>query len=91
MEVLFRRRLARFIDPALRSDIVQGLSTYGIWFDPRTPVTDCRDAKDNKFLELALAAAASIIVSSDNDLLVLNPWRGIRVLRPAEYLTSQGA
>jgi putative PIN family toxin of toxin-antitoxin system len=34
-------------------------------------VTDCRDAKDNKYLELALAAGVGVIVSSDDDLLVL--------------------
>jgi predicted nucleic acid-binding protein len=31
--------------------------------------------KDNKYLELALTASASIIVSSDEDLLVLDPCR----------------
>lgn len=49
-------------------------------------VTDCGDAKDNKYLELALAAGADMIVSSDDDLLTLHPWRGIPVLRPAAYL-----
>jgi predicted nucleic acid-binding protein len=44
--------------------------------------------KDNKYLELALAAGAEIIVSSDDDLLVLHPWRGKRILRPADYLAS---
>ncbi|MGA9865203.1 MAG: hypothetical protein WBQ75_02045 [Acetobacteraceae bacterium] len=39
-----------------------------------------------KYLELALAAGATLIVSSDNDLLILSPWRGIPILRPAEYL-----
>jgi hypothetical protein len=49
-------------------------------------VTDCRDPKDNKYLELSLAAGAETIVSSDDDLLVLDPWRGVRIMRPAEYL-----
>jgi uncharacterized protein len=49
-------------------------------------VTDCRDPKDDKYLELALAAGAETIVSSDDDLLVLHPWRGVRILRPADYL-----
>lgn len=39
-----------------------------------------RDAKDDNFLELALTADASTIVSSDDDLLVMHPWRGIRIL-----------
>ena len=55
-------------------------------FQPLEPVTDCRDPKDNKYLELALAAGASIIVSSGDDLLVLDPWRGIRILRPVNSL-----
>ena len=54
--------------------------------EPMERVADCRDRKDNKYLELALAAGASIIVSSDDDLLVLDPWRGIRILRPADYV-----
>jgi putative PIN family toxin of toxin-antitoxin system len=48
----------------------------------------CRDSKDNKFLALALAAEADAVVSSDEDLLVLNPWRGIPILTPAEFLAS---
>lgn len=53
-------------------------------------VTDCRDPKDNKHLELALASGADTIVSSDADLLVLHPWRGTRILRPADYLAETG-
>ena len=52
---------------------------------------DCRDAKDNRYLELALAARAAAIVSGDEDLLVLDPWRGVRVLRPAQFLEMLGA
>ena len=51
-------------------------------------VNDCRDAKDNKFLELALAAKAGTIVSSDADLLVLNPFRGTNILTPAQFLLA---
>jgi putative PIN family toxin of toxin-antitoxin system len=51
-----------------------------------TQVTDCRDAKDNKFLELALSAQAPIIVSSDSDLLVLHPYQGINVYLPGDFL-----
>lgn len=46
----------------------------------------CRDSRAHKFLALALAAEADALVSSDEDLLVLNPWRGIPILTPAEFL-----
>ncbi len=53
-------------------------------------MTDCRDPKDNMYLELALASGAGTIVSSDGDLLVLHPWRSVRILRPADYLAEAG-
>ena len=46
----------------------------------------CRDPGDNQFLALALAAEADVLVSSDDDLLVLNPWHGIPIVTPAEFL-----
>jgi uncharacterized protein len=49
-------------------------------------ITDCRDPDDNKILELAWDANAKIIVCGDNDLLVLNPYRDIEILRPHEFL-----
>ena len=49
-------------------------------------VTDCRDPKDNKFLELALSGKADFIITGDDDLLNLHPWRGIAILSPADYL-----
>jgi uncharacterized protein len=49
-------------------------------------VTDCRDPKDNKFLDLALTANARILVSSDSDLLVLHPYRNIDIVTPSMFL-----
>jgi predicted nucleic acid-binding protein len=62
------------------------VNTESAVFVPTEQVTDCRDPKDNLYLELALAAEADTIVSSDADLLVLHPWRSVRILRPADYL-----
>ncbi len=38
-------------------------------------------------LELALSGGADIIISGDDHLLRLHPWRGIRILKPADYHT----
>jgi putative PIN family toxin of toxin-antitoxin system len=84
--VLHRPKLARFLDQDLRDELLDLLLSAAVWFEPTERVTDCRDAKDDKYLELALAARAGVIVSSDDDLLMLNPWRGVRILRPTEYL-----
>lgn len=90
LSVFSRPRLARFIDPDRRDEMLALLDAYGVFFAPAEHVTDCRDPKDNKYLELALAAGAETIISSDADLLVLHPWRGVRILRPADYLRGVG-
>jgi len=48
----------------------------------------CRDPKDNQFLALCQACAATVLVSSDADLLVLHPWHGIPILTPATFLQA---
>lgn len=48
----------------------------------------CRDAKDAKFLALALDCQAVALVSSDADLLVLHPWNEIPILMPAAFLAT---
>lgn len=53
---------------------------------PKQTITACRDPKDNKFLEAALAGEADVIVTGDDDLLVLNPFEGVDILRPAKFL-----
>lgn len=47
-----------------------------------------RDADDNKILECALAARAEVIVTGDSHLLELDPWRGIRILSPTDFLAE---
>lgn len=52
--------------------------------------TECRDEDDNKFLSLALSVDADIIVSGDGDLLVLNPYKNIRILTIRQYAEESG-
>jgi uncharacterized protein len=46
----------------------------------------CRDPRDDKFLELALAGRADFLLTGDTDLLSLHPFRGTAILTPAAYL-----
>jgi hypothetical protein len=89
-EVIGRPKFARVLTEDRQAEILQLLTAAAIWVENVRSVQDCRDAKDNKYLELAEAAGADVIVSSDEDLLVLNPWRCIRILRPKEFLTEAG-
>jgi len=51
-------------------------------------VKECRDPKDDKFLELAVNGSADFIVSGDKDLQVLHPFRNIPILSPREFLDT---
>jgi predicted nucleic acid-binding protein len=55
-------------------------------FFPKIVITDCRDPKDNKFLELAISSGASCIISGDKDLLALNPFHDIPIMSAVDFL-----
>ena len=61
------------------------LAEYAAAFNPIEifwEITDCRDPRDNMFLELALSGKADVVVTGDADLLCLHPWRGVAILSP---------
>lgn len=59
--------------------------------EPDARVSDCADYEDNRILELALACEADLIVSQDNDLTSMSPWRGIPVVTPREFASRVDA
>ena len=46
----------------------------------------CRDKSDDIVLATALAGKADVIVTGDEDLLVLKKFRGIEILLPRQFL-----
>lgn len=88
-EVLFRKKFDKyFLNDEERLDAINRISSYAVLFSPTEIITACRDPKDNKFLELAVTANASCIITGDKDLLELNPFREIPVLSAADFLNK---
>ena len=54
--------------------------------EPTEQITDCSDPDDNRVLECAVAAKAGFIVTGDNALLRLNPFRNIQIVTAAQFL-----
>lgn len=46
----------------------------------------CEDTSDLKFLNLAVEHRVDCIVSGDRHLLILNPFHGIPIVLPADFL-----
>jgi putative PIN family toxin of toxin-antitoxin system len=86
--VLFRQKFDKYFSKEERLQIVEKLHDEAFF----VPVTSnnrlCRDPKDDKFLDLAIDAGASCIITGDKDLLVLHPFRDIPILSPAAFLDS---
>lgn len=55
---------------------------------PTRRITICRDPDDNMFLEAAVDGGADIIVSGDDDLLEIEAFEGIPIVRPGEFLSK---
>lgn len=88
-EVLYRPKFDRYLTKERRQEFLENLTENAQFIDVTEQINECRDPKDNKYLELALSGQAECIVTGDDDLLVLNPWRGIEILTVQEFLASK--
>jgi uncharacterized protein len=89
--VLTRAKLRRYLPDDLRRQFVEMMENHVRLFVVRDEefcagLPACHDPKDNQFLALAFECEANAIVSSDDDLLVLDPWGEIRIQPPAGFL-----
>jgi putative PIN family toxin of toxin-antitoxin system len=87
-EVLGRSKFDRYVTQDEREEFLQKLLDEGTVIEVGEAIRECRDPKDDKFLELAVSGAASCLVTGDKDLLVLNPFRGIPILTPSQFLAT---
>ena len=88
-EVLARPKFDRFVAVQRRQRILDIVLVKAERVEPTELVRECPDPKDDKYLSLAAAGKADVIVGGDEKhLLPMHPWRGIRILRAAEYLVS---
>ena len=86
VDVTSRPKFDRYRAVADRAEFVRRYAEVVEMVIVTEAVNDCRDSKDNKFL--ALAATANAIISSDDDLLVLNPYRGIVIVDLAGFVAK---
>lgn len=64
-EVLERGKFDRYLTPAEREEFLEGLIDRATVVEPVESIRESRDPKDDKFLELAVKANASHIVTGD--------------------------
>lgn len=88
-EILTRRHLTKKFNEQRTS--VDELATLYLEFARAvsplsTPRAVPRDVDDDQVVACALAAQANLIITGDQDLLVLNAYQGIDIVTPAQAL-----
>lgn len=90
---MWRPKFDRYLTLESRKLILHDFRAVARWADIPSAVSTrrfCRDADDDKFLHLALAGAARVIVSGDKDLLDLGQVDTVQILSPAMALARMG-
>ena len=85
-EVLQRDRFDRFLTLEEREEFLRALIAESTLVEPEVAIRECRDPKDDRFLELAVGGGARYLVTGDQDLLVLNPFRDVVIVTPDQFL-----
>ena len=85
-EVICRPKFDRYVRESNRKEFLASVLEDAESIEVIDSISDCRDPKDNKFLELAVSGDATHLVTGDDDLLVLHPFRGVAILTPQAFL-----
>ncbi len=87
VEVLTRSKFDPYVTREDRRQFLELLGGVARIVPIVRKIRACRDAKDDKFLDVAVNGEATAIITGDQDLLVLDPFHGVRILSPSAFLT----
>jgi putative PIN family toxin of toxin-antitoxin system len=85
-DVLSRKKFDRYLSLEDRQEFMRVMLRVAEMVPIVHRVQECRDDADNRILEVAVNGDADAIVSGDADLLSLNPFRGIHIMKPADFM-----
>ena len=87
--VITRQRFNRYLSEAERLEFLEELIRTSELVAVTAEIVECRDPKDDKLLELAVSGDATHIITGDEDLLSMHPFRGIAILSPHQFVTER--
>ncbi|MGC1587816.1 MAG: putative toxin-antitoxin system toxin component, PIN family, partial [Rhodomicrobium sp.] len=77
---LARPKFEKYVDANRRRAFVADLALAAVQMETGVTLRACRDPDDDKLLGIAVIGNADCIVTGDQDLLVLDPFRGVRIM-----------
>ncbi len=85
-QVINRPKFDKYVSISIRAEFMARLREESVQVEITERITACRDPKDDKFLEVAVSGSANYIITGDQDLLALHPFRDISIISPAQFL-----
>jgi putative PIN family toxin of toxin-antitoxin system len=85
IEVLNRPKFKKYFSESAIKDLVTLLYEKVELIDVTSHFDDCRDAKDNFLLDLAVSGHANYLVTGDADLLILNPFHSVEIISCQDF------
>ena len=86
VRTMLSERFDRYVSRARREALLVRIAPLVELVASTQVVRACRDPKDDKFLEAAVNGRADVLITGDKELLVLDPFAGIPIVTPAQYL-----
>ncbi|MGB7313810.1 MAG: putative toxin-antitoxin system toxin component, PIN family [Nodosilinea sp.] len=87
-QVIFRPKFDRYISIEVRAEFIARLNETSEQVNIQEKIAVCRDHKDDQFLEVAVNGNANWLITGDQDLLVLQSFRGVEIVSPAQSLEA---
>jgi hypothetical protein len=85
-QVLSKQKFRKYITREESVEFLNAFVQNGIMVEVTRYISICRDPRDDKFIELAIAGQAKCIVTGDKDLLNLHPFGELAILTPRQFL-----
>ncbi len=80
IEVLQRPKFSKYFSRESIEELVSLLHCKAELVAANSKIDACRDPKDNFLLELCVDGKADYLITGDEDLLVMNPFRGLNII-----------
>ncbi|SEL29870.1 putative toxin-antitoxin system toxin component, PIN family [Parapedobacter koreensis] len=85
--VFARDKFNKWLSLETRIEFIENIIANALPIQIVERIQECRDPKDDKYLSLAVSAQADAIITGDDDLLVMNPFRQIPILNSSDFLS----
>jgi len=86
MDVLNREKFARFVDfQSNAKSLLIDIESFGRLYNPEKNLDIISDEKDNRLLELAVAAKADYLITGNHNDFTMDDFRGTKIITARDY------